>query len=723
MKLEGQIRNKLRRLIDTEKEIEKLELKKKKVVNFFQATEQKYKLGVISYYEYRKRLSFIDETLETFLKKIDKEIEKLKKEIQVLTEEIYALRREEQEKRKKKVRKSFRLASIFFLLFFIFFVLFFFRTEIAKLTGFIIAPQEKTYQDNLLLEFNASQEYEWHPENYGQLTGLKVSGKLTLIDQGSVKIYFQDKLILDSSKLETKSSQASRNLITGLAVEGEGSEITEETPSSPELVEHSSETPSEPEQSEPEVNEPTQEKPEEKVSEENLTEENITEEEEEPVESLPEEIITYEIDFSQVCIETCDLRDLNLTDKSYILRIEIQDAFLHLDSITYTILPIESKNRAPKLKKEIPDQEILVNSSFMLNLSEYFSDPDGDALIFYYKVLENENLTNITINEEIFFVSAYDVGYEKLIVSASDGNLSVEGNQFTIKVVNVTNNPPILLNPIPNITILKNSNINLDLAAYFKDPDNDFLTFSSTHPENISVIIKDSYVTLVPEKDFVGNKTLKFYASDGNFTVESNEIFISVVEINFTCLFDEPRKEDIKLPGKWFLKEKNSLELKDDEHSKKVKNTANLVQVECGNALLYNLSHVAETKDNIGISSVFDVEEGKYRISFYVRPELQIIGNKDNGFSIIIDILDSSNKEIETYPPLVWNNDEVWEADHTQKEKRKFSVSDSGLWKKITIELELPKNSTKALIGFRSEGIEDYFGYVLITNFSLEKIS
>ncbi|MEM1536166.1 MAG: hypothetical protein QXQ82_03225 [Candidatus Pacearchaeota archaeon] len=605
----------------------------------------------------------------------------------------------ERKEESKKIKTSKVILTITLILILVSFSLLMLQTGLikpGKLTSLVITQQPISYEDKLNLQFNASGEYEWRPEHYGKLASVKVSGKIIIQEQGSVKIYLEDALILDSSQLKKQTKKSGS--ITGFAIENGENTSIEESASIENIV------------------------PED-VSEENATEEsekNATENATE--EKIAENATLYEIDFSNVCVDTCDLKKLNLEDQSYTIRIEIQEASLQLETISYSIFPTESKNRAPKLKKEIPDQEILVNSSFMLNLSEYFSDPDGDALVFYYKVLENENLTNITINEDVFFVSAYDVGYEKLIVSASDGNSSVDSNPFTIKVVNVTNNPPILLNPIPNITILKNSNISLDLGSYFKDPDDDFLTFSSTQPENISVIIKGSYVALVPEKDFVGNKTLKFYASDGNFSVESNEIFVSVLEINFTCFFDEPRKEDIKLPGKWFLKEKNSLELKDDEHSKKVKNTVNLVQVECGNALLYNLSHVAETKDNIGISSVFDVEEGKYRISFFTKPEMILKNNKNNGFSIIVDVLDKNDREIETFPPLEWNADEIWELDETQKQKRNFTLQE-GPWKKITIELEFPENSTKALIGFRSEGVGDYLGYVLITNFSLEKIS
>ncbi|HPD81610.1 MAG TPA: hypothetical protein PK357_00740, partial [Candidatus Pacearchaeota archaeon] len=53
--------------------------------------------------------------------------------------------------------------------------------------------------------------------------------------------------------------------------------------------------------------------------------------------NLPEEIKITVKEFKKQCEETCNLEKLNLTKKSYILRIEISNAKLQLDSITYEI--------------------------------------------------------------------------------------------------------------------------------------------------------------------------------------------------------------------------------------------------------------------------------------------------------------------------------------------------------------------------------------------------
>jgi hypothetical protein len=399
----------------------------------------------------------------------------------------------------RKVKTIKRIALIFIICSILLISFFIFKSDITqfgnRLTGFSTQETQlgelgDMFSDSLSLEINNSQEYEWHLENYGQLTSAKISGKLFLTGKGNVKIYFQDKLIFDSSNLESsKNIISKRSIITGLAVEGgesdsggessgnsegESSETTQETPveplgpvepTTPEIV---PEIPVEPQPTpEENITEPIEPLPEENVTEENITipEENITIQEnisEENVtniteentteENITENITIEEIDFSDICLETCDLASLNLTDESYLLRFELENASLELDSITYTLLPIE-------------------------NISE-------------------ENITNITIEN----------------------------------ATNVTNHAPELVQEIPDQEISMNANKTINLLEYFIDEDNDTLAFNSTQPENITVLFDNSLAILVPDENFTGNRSLKFYASDGNLTTESNEFLVNVVE-------------------------------------------------------------------------------------------------------------------------------------------------------------------------------------------------
>jgi hypothetical protein len=94
---------------------------------------------------------------------------------------------------------------------------------------------------------------------------------------------------------------------------------------------------------------------------------------------------------------------------------------------------------------------------------------------------------------------------------------------------NATNNAPILKEDIPNQTIKMNATGIMDLADYFMDPDNDSLDFNASETENMSIIIEDALAAIIPDIDFVGSETVRFYAGDGNAIAESNEVTIFVV--------------------------------------------------------------------------------------------------------------------------------------------------------------------------------------------------
>jgi len=93
------------------------------------------------------------------------------------------------------------------------------------------------------------------------------------------------------------------------------------------------------------------------------------------------------------------------------------------------------KTGAPVLVKNIPDIKINKGTTYTLDLNEYFSDPDNDAL-FYAAVspLNVElriNLNVVTIKPEENFE-----GERKIIFYASDGKEAVPSNEITLTVGN-----------------------------------------------------------------------------------------------------------------------------------------------------------------------------------------------------------------------------------------------------------------------------------------------
>lgn len=289
--------------------------------NYLQDLKKDYTRGRITYEEYLETLEerYEGKTLSQLLDIYYRFIEECKEII---------------EKQGKEVIKNFVVKSsiiAFFVILFLGIGIFFLTQDKIQL-----APETLIHTDNVNLEFSESTTHEWKQENPGKLESLTISGNIEGDEE--ILIYLDDLLILNSSNLEDI-------LLSPDEKEEKEKKDKNKTVEEEEIIE--------------EPVEPIEELPGEIVEE--LTVEEIPEEEpQESDEELTiedEEPITIEIpiiDFTNICEETCDLKDLDLNQDSYNLRIELSDATLSLNSITYEIkeIPEEEKpSKEPKINK------------------------------------------------------------------------------------------------------------------------------------------------------------------------------------------------------------------------------------------------------------------------------------------------------------------------------------------------------------------------------------
>jgi len=247
-------------------------------------------------------------------------------------------------------------------------------------TGFGIKESGQEFSQDLNLILSENTNYEWQLENIGQLKSVRVNGLIE--GEGEVRIYLDDLLIMDSSKIKSKSTSLTGGVIDESAIgeetTGEGTiveeKIVEENPIVGPIKEKTQETktqetqnassyiqPSNTSKSYSETEAPLKEEsspsPGELLTEDNKTginqtipQENITQNKTriEPLNQTEfqgnitqneTEIIIKT--FTGICEETCNLKDLNLNKSSYTLRIEIENAKLELNTIDYNIIPEE----------------------------------------------------------------------------------------------------------------------------------------------------------------------------------------------------------------------------------------------------------------------------------------------------------------------------------------------------------------------------------------------
>ncbi|MBW2990905.1 hypothetical protein KY348_04320 [Candidatus Woesearchaeota archaeon] len=149
--------------------------------------------------------------------------------------------------------------------------------------------------------------------------------------------------------------------------------------------------------------------------------------------------------FANVCVDTC-----NLIETSYpILLVELEeDSSLTITEITV----VQSKeNSAPTQIKTIPDISITTSQTAILNLDNYFSDPDEDLVV--YDINEITEI-NTPIEQETLTINSKTPGIYTAYIYATDGDKLVTSNTFQITIIetNATINQTINITPTTNIT-------------------------------------------------------------------------------------------------------------------------------------------------------------------------------------------------------------------------------------------------------------------------------
>ena len=144
-------------------------------------------------------------------------------------------------------------------------------------------------------------------------------------------------------------------------------------------------------------------------------------------------------------------------------------------------------NGAPAVLQPIPEQVVPVGgTSEPLDLSAYFHDPDGDPLT-YAAVSDNPGAVTAALpaGGSRLTLRSVAAGRAAVVVTASDPHGGAVSQTLTVR----TNTAPVVLQPIPEQVVpVGGSSEPLELAAYFRDPDGDSLTYAAVSDSPGTVI-------------------------------------------------------------------------------------------------------------------------------------------------------------------------------------------------------------------------------------------
>ena len=422
------------------------------------------------------------------------------------------------------------------------------------ITGFVTVTKELNYSDDINLEFSESAEYTWNLANPGNLKSVKVSGNMD--DQGEARVYIENNgtrhLIFDSAQLVEKESGMFG--ITGFAVSedeesGEEEEGEEVPINGTEIINDTIINETEI------INQTT-------INETPIINESI-EINETIINETTEKIININLDYGNN--EFYDANNDGVESMDSIIDFSVKDSDFNWEvnedklCTRYEIYSAEGSesdfacfgNDDCCNLVDLESSRALWNETLYLSYGSYGSttnnivfaqvlyadyDLDTDAP---YSDIAYSSWDNLTAKFLADIIEFEDICIDTCLFdsNASSYNLIVELDNTTLRIdeikylveERVTNNDPILIKNIENISLMENKNYTLDLSDYFDDEDGDGLVYSYNEMDNITINIENNFAYMKPDGGFTGSRFTFITASDSFGQVVSNVFKIEVI--------------------------------------------------------------------------------------------------------------------------------------------------------------------------------------------------
>ena len=137
-------------------------------------------------------------------------------------------------------------------------------------------------------------------------------------------------------------------------------------------------------------------------------------------------------------------------------------------------LAVSVANQAPAAVGNILALELTIGASSALDLSRYFTDPDGDTLSFA-AASSNADVAGAAVDGDTLAVTAAGHGTAVVTITAADPE-GLSARQTV--VVSVINRAPAPAGEIPALELAVGESATLDVSPYFTEPDGDSLSYS-----------------------------------------------------------------------------------------------------------------------------------------------------------------------------------------------------------------------------------------------------
>ncbi len=347
--------------------------------------------------------------------------------------------------------------------------------------GVVTVIESYDYRDDITLSFTQQTEYIWELVNKGNLTSVRLSGEVS--EQGSAMAYLEhgdeSYLIFDSSRLSRESSGVV--VYNGDEVDGENKSVRI----------------------------------------------GMTGGGKRSVSDLFTFDINGEFNWSFESDKVCSLWSVNLEEVECYGSLDCCD-FIGLESLGSWNdgFYLNYGRYGNKLENIVSARIIYYDVELEVPYSEIIYSDSAEVNAEFYEEISFEDVCVETCSLPKLEADSY-----KLLFDIEDASLNVDSIEYTIEEeIMVSGNAPELIKDIENIIIYKNEDAEIDLPSYFYDEGGVQLSYSVNDVDNLSFVISDDFVRIIPDYNFTGKRYVYFVASDGYYDVSSNLFVVDVVE-------------------------------------------------------------------------------------------------------------------------------------------------------------------------------------------------
>ncbi len=174
-------------------------------------------------------------------------------------------------------------------------------------------------------------------------------------------------------------------------------------------------------------------------------------------------------------------------------------------------------NRAPTTLDTTPPQTLSTGQTMELDMSSYFTDPDGDVLTFT-AASANTGVVSVETAGSSVTIAAVAPGTTRVTVTATDpAGISIQ-QSFAVTVLN---REPIAIGTIPGQSLEPGEAMTLDVSPFFDDPDGETLSYSAASSNRGVATATVAGSVLTVEGVAVGTASITITATDpGGLTAQ-----------------------------------------------------------------------------------------------------------------------------------------------------------------------------------------------------------